>query len=515
MNKALYSVLIICFLFSGVRHVFAQAPVIRWEKCIGGGGNDYAYSIKQTIDSGYIVTGSSNSTGTEVTGNHGNYDAWVVKLSPTGIIEWQRSLGGTDLDVSISVALTYDSGYIIAGSTASNNGDVTVSHGGTDAWLIKLSATGALQWQKTFGGSGEDYGASVQQTTDSGYIFAAYSTSANGDLTKHYGSATTSDYWIIKVSPSGTMQWQKTLGGTGNDYTTSVKQTTDGNFIVAGYSTSNDSDVTGSHGSDDFWIVKLSTTGNMLWQKALGGTGSDFANAVVETADGKYVVAGGSNSADGDITAGNGMGDGWMVKLSATGSMVWQKSFGGIADDAINGLTATADSCVLVSGWAASNMDSTFRGSADYWLMKVNSSGTKQWQRCMGSLGNDVAWSAVPLMDGGYAMAGYTFYHSGDVSMGLGLDYWIVNLAMPVVNSVNTVSDPRNISVIPNPATNYITVSGISNATVRIWNAVGQFMTEAKNTTDVSVAQLPSGMYLVRVYDERGVIVYNDKILKN
>ena len=291
----------------------AQPPSIQWQKTLGGPGGDHAQSIIQTLDGGYIVAGLCSSNGGNVTGNHGSRDYWIVKLSTIGVIQWQKSLGGTSVDGANSICQTTDGGYVVAGYSNSNNGDVTGNHGSQDYWIVKLSSTGIIQWQKSLGGTSNEEANSIYQTTDGGYIVAGYSFSSDGDVTGNHGSR---DYWIVKLTSTGIIQWQKSLGGTGSDIALSIKQTLDGGYIIAGLSTTfNNGDVTSSHGSGDYWIVKLSSTGVILWQKSLGGSEWEYAYDVIQTIDGGFVVAGYSNSTDGDVT-GNTGADYWIVKLS-------------------------------------------------------------------------------------------------------------------------------------------------------------------------------------------------------
>lgn len=279
---------------------------------MGGTGLDIAQSIRQTADEGYIVAGCTQSNDGDVAGNHGSYDYWIVKLSNTGSIQWQKTLGGAGNDYAYSIEQTADEGYIVAGYTSSNNGDVTGFHGFEDYWVVKLTSTGTIEWQKTLGGTGFDQAYSIKQTADGGYVIAGYSDSYDGDVTGNHGY----DYWIVKLTSTGIIEWQKTIGGTGTDYARSVEQTTDGGYIVAGYAESINGDVTGNHGSYDYWVIRLSNTGVIQWQKTLGGNGVDFANSIQQTTDGGYIVAGYSNSTNQDVTGNHGSRDYWVVKLA-------------------------------------------------------------------------------------------------------------------------------------------------------------------------------------------------------
>jgi hypothetical protein len=187
-----------------------------------------------------------------VTVNHGSQDCLIVKLDTHGNIQWQKSLGGSGFDSIASIQQTSDGSYIIAGVLESSDSDVT--GGGYDFWIVKLDSLGTLQWQKSLGGSDNDEAKSIQQTSDGGYIIAGSSFSNNGDVTGNHGNQ---DYWIVKLDSLGTIQWQKSLGGSEEDEAKSIQQTSDGGYIIAGSSFSNNGDVTGNHGGFDYWIVKL------------------------------------------------------------------------------------------------------------------------------------------------------------------------------------------------------------------------------------------------------------------
>ncbi len=214
--------------------VLQAAPDLVWEMSLGGSSIDNANSIVQTSDGGYIVAGDSFSTDGNVTGNHGGNDDWIVKLDSVGVISWQKSLGGSDIDTASSIAQTSDGGYIVAGSSASTNGDVTGNHGNTDYWIVKLDSTGAISWQKSLGGSSGDIATSIAQTVDGGYIVAGYTQSKNGDVTGyHDGGTYTFDYWIVKLDSTGAITWKKCLGGSAQDEANSIVQTSDGGYIIA------------------------------------------------------------------------------------------------------------------------------------------------------------------------------------------------------------------------------------------------------------------------------------------
>lgn len=225
-----------------------------------------------------------------------------------------KKMGGTGIDIANCIRQTSDGGYIVAGESSSNDGDVSFNYGQTDYWIVKLSSSGTIQWQKSYGGSNFDKAYSIAQTTDGGYIIAGETDSNDGNVSGLHGLQ---DFWIIKVSSTGILEWQKALGGNLGDVAYSIQQTLDGNYIVAGVSESPNGDVVGLHGDvRDFWVVKLNSTGNILWQKCLGGTNDEYAYSIQQTTDSGFIIAGQSNSIDGDATTNQGGYDFWVVKLA-------------------------------------------------------------------------------------------------------------------------------------------------------------------------------------------------------
>jgi len=425
--------------------VFGQAPSIEWQKCLGGSLSDTARSIQQTSDGGYIVAGQAYSNNGDVSGNHGNQDIWIVKLNDSGTIQWQKCLGGGADDIATSIQQTLDGGYIVSGHTLSNNGDVSGNHGLNDFWIIKLNDLGTIQWQKCLGGSADDIATSIQQTPDGGYIVAGYTLSNNGDVSGNHGL---NDFWIVKLNNSGTIQWQKCLGGSNQDlsYIISIQQTSDGGYIVAGETSSNDGDVSGNHGLSDFWIVKLNNSGTIQWQKCLGGSNQDSSCSIQQTSDGGYVVTGYASSNNGNVSGNHGGADIWIVKLNDSGAIQWQKCLGGSSAEFPMGIQQTLDGGYIVAGYTMSNNGdvSGNHGNQDIWIVKLNDSGTIQWQKCLGGSADEFARSIQQTMDGGFVVAGHTLSNNGDVSGNHGsIDFWIVKLSAEISPTAPPIADPQ------------------------------------------------------------------------
>lgn len=348
-------------------------------RLLGGNGDEAATDIQLTSDGGLIIAGySTSSANGDVTGtNHGLYDYWIVKTDINANIQWSKLLGGNNNDVPYSIQQTADGGYIVGGySSSSANGDVTAAnHGAQDYWIVKLDASGNILWNKLLGGSNNDVPSSIQQTSDGGYIIAGYSrSSASGDVTDiNHGNSVTTDSWIVKLNSSGGIVWNKLLGGSQDDASSSIQQTSDGGYITAGYFTSG--------GFTNYWIIKLDAAGNTTWNKFLGGTNSEAASSIQQTSDGGYIVAGySSSSGSGDVTGPNhGASDYWIVKLDAVGNIMWNKLYGGNNSDGATSIRQTPEGFFIVAGYSASSdngdVTRTNHGANDYWILRLDANG--------------------------------------------------------------------------------------------------------------------------------------------
>jgi len=339
------------------------AQEIEWQNTIGGSGVEFLNYTQQTSDGGYILGGRSNSgvSGDKTEPSKGDYDYWVVKLDATGNIQWQNTIGGDDADWLQSVQQTTDNGYILGGWSKSNiSADKTEnSQGASDFWVVKLDSIGNIQWQNTIGGDSTDNLYSLQQTTDGGYILGGFSISSiSGDKTEY--SIGGSDYWVVKLDASGNIQWQNTIGGYENDNLYSLQQTTDGGYILGGRSMSN---ATGdktenSQGLDDYWVVKIDATGNIQWQNTIGGNSWDELESIEQTSDGGYILGGSSDSDNSGDKTENSQGDFdyWVVKLDATGNLQWQNTIGGDNWDKLKSIQQTTDGSYIFGGYSSSNI---------------------------------------------------------------------------------------------------------------------------------------------------------------
>lgn len=359
-----------------------------WAKTFGGGGGDTSSSIKQTTDGGYIVAGSTGSYGA------GDNDVWVIKLDRSGNTEWTKTFGGEDSDYALSIEQTSDGGYIIAGTTRSYGA------GESDVWVLKLDSSGNQLWAKTFGGEETDYATSIRQTSDGGYIVAGNKFFGMGD----------SDAWILRLDSSGNQIWAKIFGGTEYDKVESIQQTSDGGYVAAGRTGSFSED------SQDFWVLKLDSEGQQVWSNTFGGSPlGDYAFFVQQTSDGGYVTVGNT------LSYGEGQADVWVVKLDASGSQEWAKTFGGARWDSGRYVQQTSDGGYIVAGDTDTYSSAEF--DDDLLLLKLDSSGNQTWMKTYGEEQGEGASCVRQTSDGGYIVAGGT----GSYGAGSG-DAWVLKL---------------------------------------------------------------------------------------
>ena len=297
------------------------SATLEWEKAFGYEGLDTATALLQTNDGGYLLTGVLDVTASQGAGNtaskkrlqkHAGGDYWLIKLNAEGILQWSQYYGGSFTDTPAGVVETADGGFLLVGTSDSNDVDISANKGSYDIWLVKASSTGVLEWEKSYGGSQLDQASAIDRTTDGNFIIVGDTRSDDGDISHNRGA---SDLWVLKISPQGTLLWEKTFGGTDFDTGRSVCLASDGGFYVAGHSRSSEGDLTLNNGQNDAWVMKINSEGNLMWQKSIGGTGIDFANAIAELEDESLVVVGETNSDDSDIPENKGFKDLLLIHL--------------------------------------------------------------------------------------------------------------------------------------------------------------------------------------------------------
>jgi len=362
-----------------------SAGIKQWDLDFGGNLFDYLTCLQQTKDNGYILGGRSNSniSGNKSQTSWGGFDCWVIKTDSSGNIEWDKDFGGTEGDEINIIQQTADGGFVIGGDSYSGiGGDKTVPNWDTtgntpDFWIIKIDSVGNKQWEKDFGGDGSEGCSSLVQTFDGGYIFSGTTNSGiSGDKTSALQGDR--DYWIIKTDSLGNKQWDKSFGGTGLDRSSAIRHSSDGGYIIGGDSHSGiggDKSMD-TWGSSDFWLVKIDSLGNKLWDKDYGGTSYDNAEDLIQTSDGGFLMSGRSHSPiSGDKTQNNLSSQQiWIIKTDSLGVKEWDRTILANGNCQDSRVIQTKDHAFVLVNWtnAGSGGDKTqpSRGINDYWIVK-------------------------------------------------------------------------------------------------------------------------------------------------
>jgi PKD repeat protein len=337
----------------------------------GGTNTDVGYSVQQTADGGYVLLGFTKSEGA------GQEDVYLIKTDKAGNIVWKKTFGEEYYEGGQSVQQTADGGYILCGYTNSEGA------GSSDIYLIKTDNLGNQLWKKTFGGTSTDAGYSVKQTVDGGYILLGYTISEGA------GSL---DVYLIKTDNFGNLVWKKTFGGTESDFGASVQQTSDGGYILLGYTASEGA------GQDDVYLIKTDNLGNMVWKKIFGGTGNDSGLSVQQTSDSGYILLGNTHS------EGAGSSDFYLIKTDNAGNLIWKKTLGGANSEFGSSVQQTVDGGYILLGDTASEG----AGGNDAYLIKTDNLGNQLWKKTFGGTSTDAGYSVKQTADGGYILLGTT-----------------------------------------------------------------------------------------------------------
>lgn len=379
-------------------------------KTYGGSGIDEAVSVVQAADGNYLIFGTTRSTDGDLTGRSGNdSDYWLLKISKTGEIIWSKTYGGSDDESAARITKTNDGGFLLAGYTTSFDGDVSGNEGFQDYWIVKVDSAGNLQWDKNFGFAGSDQAYKAFQTSDGGYFITGFfdvsaSGGAGNDIQNETGNDSqrgvlhgVGEFWGIKLDANGTKQWRRYFGGTNNDRSYDAHETADGGFLMTGTSESVDFDKIDPKGSYDYWAVRLTATGNLIWTKSFGGAEIDNSYASIIASDGNYIMVGDSRSTDQDVTDPRGNADAWLVKFDDNGNKIWQKSFGGSQFDTAHSIVQRSNGDYILSGHSRSNDGDliTNNGYNDAWIFAVDESGTLKFQKSIGGSGLDFLSEAI------------------------------------------------------------------------------------------------------------------------
>ena len=402
--------------------------VIDYVKTYGGSEEDEAVGVVQANDGNYVILGSTSSIDGDITDKTTtDADYWVLKVDTEGAILWSKTYGGSATDKATGITKTTDGGYILSGHSRSNDGDVGGNEGFHDYWLVKIDSQGGIQWETNFGFSGSDQAYKVIQTSDGGYFATGFL-----DVTASGGQGNdgrnpehgVGEYWGIKMNANGEKIWRRYFGGTNNDRSYDVVQTSDGGFLMIGASESNDFDITDDKGSYDYWVVKVSAGGDKVWTKSYGGSEIDVAYSVTRASDGNYIMVGDSRSSDKDVSGALGNADMWIVKFNpANGNIIWEKNLGGSQFESGRSIQRLPNGTYLISGSTrSSNGDvSNNLGENDAWVVIIDEEGDLQYQKTIGGTSLDFSEDAIQTTDNKVLLVGNTESDDIDIPMNRGI----------------------------------------------------------------------------------------------
>ena len=450
-----------------------------WTKTYGGIDNEYGFCVQQTADGGYIVSGVTPSFA-DVAG-----DFYLIKTNALGDTLWSRTYGGSGLEWGLYVQQTFDGGYILTGQTPA------FGAGAWDLYLIKTDTTGNISWTKTYGGSSSEFGYAVQQTADSGYIIS-------GEMSS-YGAGS-GDVYLIKTDVSGNTIWTKTYGGTDEEIGLSVKQTTDGGYIVAGYTYSF------GLGNKEAYLIKTNASGTLVWSKTYGGVEWDDCNAVVQSSDGGYALVGTSRSfsAGGDY-------DMYLIKTDTLGNILWTKTYGGTDNEYGFSIANTFDGGYILSG----STTSFSAGFDDVYLVKTDANGNSGCHQGTTTtiLNSPFTGTFIPpatVSSGGTSALPATAVHSGATKTNIcstSVDLSEINPVTTVLIYPNPFFDQAQLSIQSTMKAESITLCNIFGQIVKI------IPVNNRAIIQLHADELPAGVYLYKISGEDTAVLAFGKIV--
>jgi hypothetical protein len=503
----------IIFLILLSNNIIAQPALLSWSKNFGGAAYEHAQKIITTSDGGSILIGSTNSFDGDVEGIHFATDVWVIKLDSTGESEWTKCLGGDGIDEGYDILELTTGGYVLVGKSNSQDGDVSGVHDVfQDAWIVRLDETGEIDWATSIGGNSVEEFYSVAQ---SGSNFIAVGLSCSNDQYISDGQGAC-DIFIVNVDFAGGMGAYYKYGSAWNDRAHSIAATPDGGFIVAAEIGGDGGNVSETFGQTDIWLIKTDYSGELQWQKTLGGSAMDVPRRVRVLSDGSILLCAESSSTDGDLSENNGLYDGWLVKLSATGTIQWQRSLGGPSyDGTFDAIELSNQSIVSVSEIYSPAVagDLTPHGSTDIVMASHDINGNLLWEAWYGGSSSERPYSIAKIDDERWIIAGESNSIDGDITDPKGNDDVFVFQIGDQYIATNADFIPKKINVYPQPAkefTNFSLPTGYTIKSYIVFDAVGQLVRSEKlsNESELSIttSELPSGIYWIQFETNKGQI---------
>jgi hypothetical protein len=473
-----------------------------WDKRFGGAdGPDYEPKLLK-VNGGYLLSGTSrsSSSGDRTDVNRGgsqnstSADYWVIKIDDNGNKIWDKAYGGAGDEFLSNIISLSDGNYLMSGWSNSEIGGEKseASRGGKDYWIVKIDANGNKIWDKTYGGSGDEAWyenmVDVKETSD-GFILGGSSISGvGGDKTLPAIVSGYYHFWILKLNQQGGKVWEKTFGGNGGEVFTSLEVLENNEYLLLGQSKSSASTTVGNKtsvnkGNSDYWLVKINSNGDKIWDRSYGGTDDEYAKAMSYTNDGKVTIIGTSSSLKSfdksrSRISSFGREDIWMIRVDTSGTTIWDKTYGGGSWEYANkfcmtkknqgGYIVTASSYSEKGYDKSENTKKSYYGDStnDYWIFEIDENGEKLWDKTFGGNNGDIPYNVVVENDA-VIISGISFSSglTGDKSQpnnGPG-NFWLVKMGIcqPIVGYSTTIC--KNDST-------FLTVQGCPNASTVKWS---------------------------------------------
>jgi len=402
----------------------SQITDITWQRCFDTDNNHSNTFCISEFNNGYLVGIEVSTESQGVSNYHGNTDSWFVHLDTIGNIIWERCYGGTMGESPIKIIPDSQNNYYLINWSYSNDGDVQCdNHGGADIWVVKINKEGNILWQQCFGGPNDDIPRDAVIAPDGGLLLMSRIFDKGGEISTHYGD---SDTWLCKIDSLGFIQWETTIGTPGMDNGWKVIYTSMNTYLALCGVNANggmsECEMIGSPYLDlDVWLVELDMEGNTISQDCFGGTDWENCYDIIESEDG-YAIVSSTKSNDVDVSGNHGEEDIWLLKINKEKQIIWQKCMGGYDQDTPHYITTTDENGYIIMGFSKSNSGDVsgnhLIGNNDIWMAKTNNLGEIQWQHCFGGAGNEWFWGGNCVLqknEDNYVIAPITNSNSGDV----------------------------------------------------------------------------------------------------
>ena len=390
---------------------------LNYIKSFGGSNDDEANDIINTSDGGFMVIGSSTSSDGLIQNKMGlESDIILMKFDSDKSIEWVKNYGGSRDDRGQSVVEVSGIGYALLGYSMSNDGDASSNEGFHDNWVILIDSKGDIIWEKSYGFSGHDHAYNIIKTKDGNLFFNGFLdvTASRGlGSTKKVGKSIkhgVGEFWCHKIDLEGNILWRKYFGGTNNDRSYDSVETSDGDFLIVGSSESNDIDISSPKGSYDIWVIKLSSNGDLLWERSYGGSKYETANSIIQSADKKIHILGSTLSNDKNISFQMGSSDFWLLTIDSDGNLLSEQTFGGSNFDKGKKIVIDSKDNLWLTGYSRSiDFDfSSNKGKNDAVLIQLSKNRILKEVFEIGAEGEDIANSLIHFNENEIIVAGYS-----------------------------------------------------------------------------------------------------------